>query len=214
MIRRYWLLDAREAYMRNRLVATAAVAIASAYGCGGTPTTPAPLLAISCSEVVNGYQCGASVLDGPTSTQPRDVTGLATWSTSDPRVATVNSVGWVTVVATGDVAIRASYRGAEDFLRLSVRQGGASYYFRALSGWTTDARDGSKLSGVQVRILDGPNMNRTSSSGADGAYQMYDLELGTFTVRFTKTGYNTLDQSVTLSGDKFTGLDAQLTRTP
>ena len=168
---------------------------------------------MGCGEVVNGYQCNASVADSPTS-QPRDVTGFATWSTSDPGVATVNSVGFVTALRNGDVAVRTSYRDVEGFLTLTVRPGGANYYYKALSGWIVDARNETKIGGVTVRVLDGPNANRLVVGGSDGAYQMYELEPGTFTVQFSKPGYVTSTLRASLPGDRFVSLDARLTPIP
>jgi hypothetical protein len=43
---------------------------------------------------------------------------------------------------------------------------------------------------------------------------MYELQLGTLTVRFSKPGYVIADRTAFLSGDKFTGLDVQLQRLP
>ena len=54
----------------------------------------------------------------------QDVTGLATWSTSDTSIATVDSVGFVKVVRAGNVVIRASYRGVDGFIPLEVVPGG------------------------------------------------------------------------------------------
>jgi hypothetical protein len=151
-------------------------------------------------------------LDSPTST-PRDVTGFATWSTSDTSVATVNSVGFVTVLRDATAAIRASYRGAETFLTMDLQAGGQRRYYRALSGFVTDMQDSSKISGVTVQISDGANATRSTMTGADGAYQLYDLEVGTFTVRFSKSGYATLARTFTITGDKFNDLSVSLTRT-
>jgi hypothetical protein len=94
---------------------------------------------------------------------------------------------------------------------LDVRPGGANYYFRALSGWITDAQDKMKLIGTTARILDGPNANRTMTS-TDGAYQIYDLEPGTFTIRFSKPGYVTGDRIAVLPGNRFVSLDVELAR--
>ena len=198
-----------------RFVPIAGIVSTLAAACAASPTAPAavpppPLVSISCGEVVNGYQCKANVADSPAE-QQRDVTGLATWSTSDPAIATVNSVGFVTALQSGDVAIRTSYHGAETFVALTVRPGGANYYFTALSGWITDSRNGTKIGGVTVRVLDGPNTNRTVTGGADGAYQMYELEPGTFTVQFSKAGYMTSTLGAFLPGDRFVSLDAVMT---
>ena len=198
--------------------ACALIAALLAAGCSGVATAPSsptapsfPQLGLGCGQVLDGYQCHASYADSPTSGQ-RDVTGLATWSTSDPSVATVTSVGFVTVLRDASVAIRVSYKGAEQFITMDVQTGGQRRYYRALSGFVRDGLDGPKLSGVSVQILDGPNANRTTITGADGAYQLYDLELGTFSVRFTKQGYSSVTLTFTITGDKFNDLSVSLTR--
>jgi Carboxypeptidase regulatory-like domain len=197
------------------LIACALIASVLAVGCGGASpsgTAPsAPPLGINCGAAADGYQCRAMYIDAPMGT-PRDVTGLATWTTSDANAATINSVGFVTVLRDATVSIRASYRGAEGFLIMDLQAGGQRRYYRALSGFVTDTQDSSKISGVTVQITDGPNVNRSTTTGADGAYQLYDLELGTFTVRFTKSGYASLTRTFTITGDKFNDLSVSLTR--
>jgi hypothetical protein len=142
------------------------------------------------------------------------VTGFATWSTSDASIATVDSVGFVTFVRAGRVAIRAAYQDTSNFIIWDGQPGGTRRYYRALSGRVRDAADNSIITAAEVRIIDGPNRGRFTSTGTDGAYQLYDLELGTFTVRFLKGGYVTRDLTYTITGDKFNGLDASLTRSP
>jgi hypothetical protein len=203
---------------RQSIFARALIVALLAANCGGAATAPSsatapsfPQLGLGCGQVLDGYQCHASYADSPTSGQ-RDVTGLATWSTSDSSVATVNSVGFVTVLRDASVAIRVSYRSAEQFITMDVQTGGQRRYYRALSGFVTDGQDGPKISGVSVQILDGPNANRTAVTGADGAYQLYDLEVGTFSVRFTKPGYASVTRTFTITGDKFNDLSVSLTR--
>jgi hypothetical protein len=58
--------------------------------------------------------------DGIAST---DVTALATWTSSDPQVATV-AQGTITALRLGTVEITASYGGAVGVLRLSVQPTG------------------------------------------------------------------------------------------
>lgn len=168
----------------------------------GDTSMPSSVLLISCGEVLDGYQCRstyATSFDDP----GRDVTGLSTWTSSDTSVATIDSTGFATVTRAGNVAFRASYRGVEGFTSLHVEVGGLRRYYRAVSGWVTDSQDGTKLTNVDVRILDGPNAGRTASTGTSGAYQFYDLEIGTFTIRFSRDGYVTLERSYTLTGDTF-----------
>ena len=175
------------------------------------PTAPAFELSIGCGEEVDGYQCSLRIYGNGVE---RDVTGLATWSTSDTNIATVNSVGFVTVLQDGQVAIRASYEGQTTFLIMRLEAGGLRRYYRALSGWVVDAETETKLPGVSVEFVAGANVGRTTQTGTDGAYQIYDLQPGTFTVRFSKVGYRSADYPFTLPGDRLVSLDARLTRSP
>ena len=206
----------------SRLLSIALVlAVAPGVACNDAPTAPSlpptapsipsfPVILLACSAVVDGYQCRAEYATSTTSQQ--DVTGLAIWSTSDTSIATADSVGFVTVLRDGNVAVRANYRGVDGFAPMQVEAGGLRRYYRAVSGFVTDSRDGTRIAGVTVRILDGPNANRSTTTGADGAYQLYDLELGTFTIQFSKPGYETLNAPFTLTGDKFNDVSVRLVR--
>ena len=97
-------------------------------------------------------------------------------------------------------------------MTMRVEPGGLRAYYRVVSGFVTDSQDRTRLSGVIVRILDGSNAGRTSTTGADGTYQLYDLQPGTFTMRFSKSGYLTADRIFVLTGDKLSGLDVSLER--
>jgi hypothetical protein len=98
-----------------------AMVIALGSACAGSPTAPTPPGAFTgggFATVPGGYQC--NVQWTPTGGKPQDVTGLATWSSSDTSIATVNSTGFVTARSNGSVAIRFSYKGSEGFMTLSV----------------------------------------------------------------------------------------------
>lgn len=203
--------------MRVPVLVVSAVIMMTSAACSGSPSAPSRLpgseapssLGIGCQMELDGYRCTATLPTG-NDNAPRDVTGLATWSTSDTGIATVNTVGFVTVIRTGEVAIRAGYGGATGFLAMQMEAGGLRKYYRALSGWVRDAQTEAKVSGVRVEIIDGANAGRTTVTGGDGAYQLYDLELGAFTVRFAKAGYATTEHGFHLPGDRFNGLDARL----
>jgi Carboxypeptidase regulatory-like domain len=205
--------------MRSLLAAVTVAILITSLACSdgpsqsSGPTTPTTLslLSIGCGQDVDGYQCS---LRADSNGVSRDVTGFATWSTSDTNIATVNSVGFVTVLQDGQVAIRASYQGESTFLIMQVQAGGLRRYYRALSGWVVDAETETKLAGVSVAFVAGVNVGRTTQTGTDGAYQIYDLQPGTFTVRFSKAGYRSADYPFTLPGDRLVSLDARLTRSP
>ena len=195
---------------------TSILVVMVSSACGGSPTSPGltPLerttLGMQCAEVVDGYQCQAYMnLSGQTS---REVTGLATWSTSDAGIATVNSVGFVTAHRRGEVSVRAAYGGADGFMVLQVVPGGLRQYYRALSGWVRESAGEARIPGVTVSIVDGPNAGRSTVTGPDGAYQLYDLEIGTFRVRFSRPGYVTVERTFVLTGESFNSLDVFLIR--
>lgn len=196
--------------MRTLLASITVATLMIGSACSNGPTAPTTL-DIGCGQELDGYKCS---LHAHTNGVSRDVTGLATWSTSDTNIATVNSVGFVTVLQDGQVAIRASYQGESTFLTMTVEAGGLRRYHRALSGWVVDAETETKLAGVSVTFVAGANAGRIAQTGTDGAYQIYDLQPGTFTVRFSKAGYRNADYAFTLPGDRLVSLDARLTRLP
>ena len=85
------------------------------WGCDDqtTPTGPSSevtdFFISQCPQQFGGYQCRAvaSFSSGPS----QEVSGFATWSTSDPSIATVGPTGFVTPLRRGEVAVRAVYRG-------------------------------------------------------------------------------------------------------
>jgi hypothetical protein len=183
-------------------------------GCSESPSAPSLVvsfeLTIGCSLDLDGYRCTATA-HGSDGTR-KDITGLAKWSTSDASLATVNSVGLVTVIRAGEIAIRVEYEGASAFMIMNLDVGGLRRYYRALSGFVTDADTRAKLAGVRVEVRSGPNAGRAATTGEDGAYQLYDLETGSFVVRFTRAGYATTERTIDLPGDRFTSLDVSLTK--
>lgn len=101
-------------------------------GCGGAPAPPPSgghlppptftphytgifIFANRFAQVaVNGtlpFTADANYQASPTESTTLDVTGQATWSTSDATVATVNNSGVVTGVGTGSATITASFDG-------------------------------------------------------------------------------------------------------
>jgi hypothetical protein len=213
--------------MRVRLLFISPVLAMLMAGCSGNPTSPSvpddystvsrfidsdtnPPLSIGCQEELEGYQCWARMMSGEDS--QTDVTDDATWLTSDTRIATVNSRGFVVVLKPGEVAVRAKYQGLTGTAIMRVQPGGLQRYYRALSGFVRDAETQAKLGGVAVKIVNGPNTGRTTTTHDDGAYQLYDLEIGTFTVRFTKPGYATAERQFFLPGDRYNGLDITLNK--
>lgn len=89
----------------------------SLAACGSeTPTGPAGpsgsgttvAVTVTCTPEPNGQQCRASAQLSNGAVQ--DVTASATWTSSNPSVATVDSGGRVTNIANGQAEIRATYQ--------------------------------------------------------------------------------------------------------
>ncbi len=100
--------------------------------------------------------------------------------------------------ATGTIGLQYSYNTA-------VLSDGQSIKFRPpatgrVSGTVTDANDGLPLAGATVRALDGTTVVSTTTTGADGRYELR-LRLGTYTIEVSKTNYVTNSGSVELSSD-------------
>jgi len=69
-----------------------------------------------------------------------------------------------------------------------------------VTGTVTDANDGLPVAGATVRALTGATVVGTTTTGADGMYDIR-LLLGTYTIEISKTNYVTDSGSVTLSSD-------------
>src|SRR5262245_53936586 len=102
------------------LIATATLTIAAAACTGSSvdnPVTPTPqpptaatvtVLVVtnrSITDATMQLTATARMSDGST----RDVTPLATWQSSNTSIATVSSSGLLTIVASGEVVVRADY---------------------------------------------------------------------------------------------------------
>lgn len=80
-----------------------------------------------------------------------------------------------------------------------------------LSGTIQDATNSAALADVAVRVSDGANANRSTTTNSFGTYSLSSLQSGTFTATFTKSGYTTASRSVTLTQNST--LSVSLSRT-
>ena len=174
------------------LVLCLAITAPLVSSCGkDTPSSPSdydlPTTAeVKCPEFGESSRCIAYGETG------QDISGLVGWSTSDPAIATVNSTGLVTAHRTGEVSIRASYRGGIGFrIVWAVAGQGLHGTYRHLQG-SVGSLNGA-LPGVELLILNGPNAGRTATTFASGHFAMYDLKDGQFTIRLSKPGYRTAE---------------------
>ena len=100
--------------------------------------------------------------------------------------------------AAGTIALQYSFNTA-------VLSDAQSIRFRPpptgrVAGTVTDANDGLALAGATVRVLSGSTVEATTTTAADGGYDLR-VRLGTYTVEISKTNYVTDTGSVTLGSD-------------
>jgi len=141
------------------------------------------------SSPATSFQLTASARLADGSTQ--DVTRSATWESSNSSIATVTG-GLVSVVANGEVDIRATYQGTTGSTHIAVaRPNGFT-----LTGFVTDTVTTQAIPGVRVQLIGGGS-SHTDDHGAFGIA----VAEGRVLVEFSKDGYQTLEKDVTISGD-------------
>jgi hypothetical protein len=81
----------------------------------------------------------------------------------------------------------------------------------SILGTVTDP-SGRSISGAQVILLNqDTNLERTATSSSTGSYAFYDLAIGTYTVRFTNTGFDEAKfPNILIQADRTITLNARL----
>jgi hypothetical protein len=168
--------------------------VATFAACAGhtdaNPTAPAPVPGLFELRVTSGAMTDTTIqltatarfVDGSS----RDVTSSATWTSSDPTLATVSSTGLVTAVGGGPVDVRATYQGVTGALTLQVgrpiQRFGVSGVVREVGG----ASGG--LGGVRLEIVRGPGAGTIATSDAAGSFRLAGV-MGMVDITASKPGY-------------------------
>jgi hypothetical protein len=169
------------------MLVAASISTAACNKANGPSPTTVRQVDVQCPQHGESTRCSAFALfdDGG-----QDVTGLATWSTSNTALATVSSTGIVTPHGTGEVGIRAGYRGVDGWTAAWVQPGvGLRGTYRTLVGIVINADGNGPVEDVAVRIVDGPDANRTTATYANGVFLIEGLHDGSFTIRLSKRDY-------------------------
>jgi hypothetical protein len=119
------------------------------------------------------------------------VTQAAGWESTNTSIATVIG-GLVSVVANGDIDIRATYQGTTGSTHITVTR--PSRF--TLTGFVTDAATSGPLGGVRVQLVGGDS----AKSDEHGAFGIA-VRSGRVLVEFSKDGYEILEKDVIVSGD-------------
>lgn len=135
------------------------------------------------------------------------VTSAATWQSSDAAVVTVTTNGAVAAVSAGTAVVSATYRGVTGSQTITVAPVVQATLFGIVSRAGSSPRP---VVGATVTISDGQNAGRTTTTDGNGYYSLGQLLVGTFSLRVTKSGYETVSRSVSLSSDTRLDLSAAL----
>jgi plastocyanin len=94
-------------------------------------------------------------------------------------------------------------------LNFSMRRAQGQY---SLCGLVTESPAASAISGALVEVRDHLNAGRNTTTDAAGHYCIATLFADTFIVRASRSSYDTVEQSVTLSGDATVNFALRVTR--
>jgi hypothetical protein len=104
-----------------------------------------------------------------------------------------------TFLSAGDADLKATYRGTTGTSHVTVSPKGPARF--QLSGIITESGTTHLLTGVTVAVADGPDAGRSTLSDANGAYTLTGLTAGSFTLRLTRTDFETQTVPVSLTAD-------------
>ena len=196
--------------MSNRVVGlfTAFVCAVALVSCGGgsdslsSPPGPSPSTSTVTGVIVTSFSSvanpGESSQFSATATfsngTNQDVTRQASWTSTNPSVATVLT-GMVTAVGAGEADILATYQRVTGSTRMTVPAQPAPRF--TLAGRITQF-NGPALWDVLVELK---GRGRTTRSDANGGYAFSGLGSGQYTLSATKSGFLTTEPQTSVSGD-------------
>jgi hypothetical protein len=132
-----------------------------------------------------------------------NITSAAIWSSSDPHIALVSSIGFVTVLADGAVDITATFEGVTGTLHATV----SVPKIYSIAGTITDATTNQPISGAHVQVLGGPG----ATTDTTGKYTVSQVAEGRTLVEISAAGYDVAERDLMVESD--TTLSVGLTPT-
>jgi len=167
----------------------------------GSPTSPSdgdsgryrfPRILIYCDPIDRLVRCTATLLDVPRFGDRSDITDRATWTVSDPRIASVEQ-GTVTPAGRGDVDIDAVYDRYRTYIpppSFRMDPGRAAERLYSLSGFAFYEQTQTAIPDVRVTIIAGEQVGAFTMTNSGGSYQFDRLLVGsTIRMRAEKTGF-------------------------
>jgi hypothetical protein len=194
--------------MTARSVPIAILIVLLCAACGSSsppsgPSNPPTVTAVSVSGVAASPTVGdtaqlsatAAFSDGSS----QSVTSQATWETNNASVATVSAAGLATFLAAGNAELKATYRGMSGTARVAVTPKTAPRF--QITGTINEKGTTKPVNAVNVAIIDGPDAGRSTVTDNAGVYTVTNVTTGSFNLRATRNGYESLTIPVALNSD-------------
>src|SRR5258705_1793467 len=154
------------------------------------PTITVSSISVSGTAPVVGATAPFSATATLSNRTTQTVTTLATWSSSNTSIATVNSSGIVTGVAAGETDLTATYQNVAGRLHLTIaRSAGPTY---TLSGTVTDGTSGGILPNIDIQVTDNAGSSKSTLTGSAGTYSIAGLVAGPVTLTASAVSYQTM----------------------
>lgn len=167
--------------------------IAVQDGLGNTVTSSKASITVSL-----GANPGGGTLEGKTSKSAKD--SVATFS--DLTISQPGSGYTLTASSAGFTGVTSAP------FTITIVTG-------ALAGTVSAANDGHRLSGARIEALQAGLVKASTITGADGTYAMLSLSPGSYDVRASAAGYQSLTSAgVTVSGERTSAVNFSLDASP
>jgi hypothetical protein len=166
------------------------------------PTTPGPtIVTLTISSGVFSFSSPSLMQPGESrqfsatvslsDKTSRDVTGTATWRTSNPSVFSLTG-GLVTAMTAGEGSITVNYEGRSAGLYIVSLPSGTG----VLVGTVKEAS--FPIAGTTIAVVGGPMAGRSAVSDGSGSYRLYGV-VGDLQIRASRDGYVALTKPVTVT---------------
>ena len=180
-------------------VAAASTAFSACGHSSSNPTTPSNVASVIVAGTppAPGTSSQFTAIAVHTGGLNETVTSRAIWRSSNASIATVNSTGVVTGLASGPVEINATFGDVRGFLDFSVEPAPKL----TLKGTIVDAVSRDPVTAATVTVRDASGTTTSGTSDTTGRYSIAGLSPGSVEVSAQASNYVTMTRSLMLSAD-------------
>jgi hypothetical protein len=182
---------------------TATLAIAMLAACSSeksntsptSPSLPAMPGATATTLVVTNQPASGNTIQMIATARMSDgssqtVTSGATWESSNTSIATISSSGLLTILANGQVDVRALYQGVLGSVTLTLTRAPDPAARYTLSGISREVSPQPQILGdVRITITEGPDSGMTATSDAGGQFRFASIAGSTVSLEASRNGY-------------------------